>query len=163
MAAEKAGWGKPLPAGVHRGIALTHCFGSYVAEVAEVSVAADGSPRVHRVVAAVDCGMIVNPQIVRRQVESAVVFGLSAALHGKIMLKDGEVQQGNFESYPVLRMRDVPKVEVHIVPSTEKPTGIGEPGLPPLAPAVANAIFAATGKRIRRLPIDSAELKTGIS
>lgn len=163
LAAQKAGWGKPLPAGLHRGIAVAHSFGSYVAEVAEVSVAADGSPRVHRVVAAVDCGMIVNPQIIRRQIESAIVFGLSAALHGRITLKDGEVQQGNFDDYPIVRMKDMPKVEVHIVPSAEKPSGIGEPGLPPLAPAVANAIFAATGKRIRRLPIDPAELRTGTS
>ena len=158
LAAEKAGWGKPLPAGVHRGIALTHSFGSYVAEVAEVSVGADGRPRVHRVVAAVDCGHVVNPQIIRRQIESAIVYGLSAAFHGRIDLKDGEVVQGNFDDYPVMRMRDMPKVEVHIVPSTEKPSGIGEPGLPPAAPAVCNAIFAATGERIRKLPIEPAAL-----
>jgi isoquinoline 1-oxidoreductase beta subunit len=159
LAADKAGWGKPLPDGVHRGIALTHCFGSYVAEVAEVSVGADGQPKVHRVVAAVDCGHVVNPQIIRRQIESAIVYGLSAAYHGRIDLKDGEVVQGNFDDYPVMRMRDMPKVEVYIVPSTEKPSGIGEPGLPPAAPAVCNAIFAATGKRIRKLPIDPGMLR----
>ena len=159
LVAEKAGWGKPLPAGMHRGIALTHSFGSHVAEVAEVSVADNGSVTVHRVVAAVDCGMTVNPQIVRRQIEGAIVFGLSAALYGKVTIRDGEVEQGNYDDYPVLRMPEMPKVEVHIVPSTEKPSGIGEPGLPPLAPAVCNALFAATGKRLRRLPIDPTALR----
>jgi len=159
LAAGKAGWGQPLPEGVTRGIALTHSFGSYVAEVAEVSVGADGQVTVHRVVAAVDCGQVVNPQIVRRQVESAIVYGLSAALYGRIDIRDGEVVQGNFDDYPVLRMREMPKVEVHIVPSTEAPSGIGEPGLPPAAPAVCNAIYAATGKRIRKLPVDAEFLK----
>ncbi len=159
VAAEKAGWGKPLPAGVFRGIAVVQSFGSYVAEVAEVSVAADGTPKVHRVVAAVDCGMTVNPTIIERQVEGAIVYGLSAALYGKISLKDGKVEQGNFHDYPVLRHNEMPKVEVHIVKSTEKPGGIGEPGTPPVAPAVANAIFAATGKRLRSLPFDTSQLK----
>jgi isoquinoline 1-oxidoreductase beta subunit len=159
LAAEKAGWGQPLPAGVHRGIALAHSFDSYVAEVAEVSVGDDGVVKLHRMVAAVDCGQVVNPQIVRRQVESAIVYGLSAALYGRIDIRDGEVVQGNFDDYPVLRMQEMPRVEVHIVPSTEEPTGIGEPGLPPAAPAVCNAIFAATGKRIRRLPIGAGMLK----
>jgi isoquinoline 1-oxidoreductase beta subunit len=159
LAADKAGWGKPLPAGVFRGIAVAQSFGSYVAEVAEVSVAADGTPKVHRVVAAVDCGMTVNPQTIARQIEGAIVYGLSAALYGKISFKDGRVEQGNFHDYPVLRMSEMPKVEVHIVPSTEKPGGIGEPGTPPIAPALTNAIFAATGKRIRTLPIDAASLK----
>ena len=158
-AAEKAGWGRPLPAGVFRGIAVGQSFGSYVAEVAEVSVAADGTPKVHRVVAAVDCGMTVNPGIIRRQIEGAIVYGLSAALYGQITLKDGQVEQGNFHNYPILRMSEMPKVEVHILPSTEKPGGIGEPGTPPVAPAVVNAIFAATGKRLRALPIDTAALK----
>ena len=158
-AAEKAGWGKKLPAGVFRGIAVGQSFGSYVAEVAEVSVAADGTPKVHRVVAAVDCGMTVNPAIIRRQIEGGSVFGLSAALYGKLTIKDGKVEQGNFHQYPVLRMSEMPKVEVHILPSTEKPGGIGEPGVPPVGPAVVNAIFAATGKRLRSLPIDASALK----
>jgi isoquinoline 1-oxidoreductase beta subunit len=159
LAAQKAGWGRPLPKGVHRGIAVAQSFGSYVAEVAEVSVGSDGQVKVHRVVAAVDCGRTVNPTIIKRQIESAIVFGLTAALYGKITFKDGKVEQGNFDSYPMLRMSEMPKVEVHIVPSTEPPGGIGEPGLPAAAPAVTNAIFAATGKRIRRLPIDPTELK----
>ena len=159
LAAEKAGWGKPLPAGVARGIAVAQSFGSYVAEVAEVSVGADGTPKVHRVVAAVDCGMTVNPEIIRRQIEGAIVYGLSAALYGKLTIKDGKVEQGNFHDYPVLRLNEMPKVEVHILPSTENPGGIGEPGTPPIAPAVVNAIFAATGKRLRSLPIDAAALK----
>jgi isoquinoline 1-oxidoreductase subunit beta len=159
LAADKAGWGKPLPAGVFRGIAVAQSFGSYVAEVAEVSVGVDGTPKVHRVVAAVDCGMTVNPEIIRRQIEGAIVYGLSAALYGKITLKDGRVEQGNFNDYPVLRMNEMPRVEVHILPSTEQPGGIGEPGTPPIAPAVVNAIYAATGKRMRSLPIDVSALK----
>ncbi|MEZ5704743.1 MAG: xanthine dehydrogenase family protein molybdopterin-binding subunit [Burkholderiaceae bacterium] len=159
VAAEKAGWGSPLPAGVYRGIAVAQSFGSYVAEVAEVSVGQDGTPKVHRVVAAVDCGMTVNPTIIERQIEGAIVYGLSAALYGKITLKDGRVEQSNFHDYPVLRANEMPKVEVHIVASTEKPGGIGEPGTPPIAPAVANALFAATGKRLRSLPFDFAQLK----
>jgi isoquinoline 1-oxidoreductase subunit beta len=157
--AQRAGWGRPLPAGVFRGIAVAQSFGSYVAEVAEVSVDANGSPRVHRVVAAVDCGMTVNPAIIRRQIEGSIAFGLSAALYEKVTFKDGKVEQGNFHNYPLLRMGDMPHVEVHILPSTELPGGVGEPGTPPLAPAVLNAIFAATGKRLRSLPIDTAALK----
>src|ERR1700704_5292131 len=153
LAAEKADWGKPLPAGVHRGIAVVFSFGSWCAQVAEVSVGADGTPKVHRVVAAVDCGMTVNPDIVKRQIESAIVYGLTATLYGKITFKDGRVEQSNFHDYRMLRMSEMPKVEVHIVPSKEAPGGIGEPGTPPIAPAVANAIFAATGKRIRKLPL----------
>ncbi len=159
LAAQKAGWGSALPAGVFRGIAVAQSFGSYVAEVVEVSLAADGTPKVHRVVAAVDCGMTVNPQTIERQIEGGIVYGLSAALYGRIDFKDGRVQQGNFHDYPVLRMTEMPKVEVHIVASSEKPGGIGEPGTPPIAPAVANAIFAATGKRLRSLPFDTAQLK----
>ena len=159
LAAQKAGWGKPLPAGVHRGIAVGESFGSYVAEVAEVSVGKDGKIKVHRVVCAVDCGMTVNPEIVKRQMESAIVYGLTAALYGKITFKDGKVEQSNFHDYPMLRINEMPKVEVHIMTSSETPGGVGEPGLPPLAPAVANAIFAATGKRLRALPFDQALLK----
>ncbi len=161
LAAERANWGKPLPAGVARGIAVAQSFGTYVAEVAEVSVSPDGTPKVHRVVAAVDCGMVVNPEIVRRQIEGAIAFGLSAALHGRITFKDGRVEQGNFHNYSVLRMPEMPRVEVHIMPSRELPGGIGEPGTPPVAPAVVNAIFAATGKRLRTLPIDRGMLARG--
>jgi isoquinoline 1-oxidoreductase subunit beta len=159
MVASKAGWGQALPSGRARGIAVGSSFGSYVAEVAEVSVAADGTPKVHRVVAVVDCGQIVNPEIIKRQIEGSIVFGLSAALYGKISFKDGMVEQGNFHNYPLLRMADMPKVEVHIMPSTEAPGGIGEPGTPPIAPAVVNALFALTGKRLRTLPIDNAQLR----
>lgn len=156
LAATKAGWGKPLPAGHGRGIAVGQSFGSFTAEVAEVSVAADGKIKIHRMVCAVDCGMTVNPDIVKRQMESAIVFGLSAALFGEITLKDGRVQQANFDSYPVLRLNEMPQVEVHIVASSEAPGGVGEPGLPPAAPAVVNAIYAATGKRLRKLPLRMA-------
>ena len=152
LAADKAGWGKPLPKGVFRGIAVHESFGSYVAQVAEVSVK-DGEVKVHRVVVAIDCGLAVNPDGVKAQMESSVAYALGAALSSEISFKDGQVVQSNFHDYQVLRMKDMPKVEVHIVASTEKMGGVGEPGVPPLAPAVANAVFAATGKRIRRLPI----------
>ncbi len=152
LAAEKAGWGQPLPEGVARGIAVHESFGSFVAQVAEVSVK-KGLVKVHRVVCAIDCGLAVNPESLTAQMESSIAFGLSAALQGEISFKDGMVQQSNFHDYRVLRMADMPKVEVHIVPSSEKMGGVGEPAVPPIAPAVANAIFAATGKRIRTLPI----------
>ncbi|MEH2155361.1 xanthine dehydrogenase family protein molybdopterin-binding subunit [Nostoc sp.] len=155
LAAEKAGWGRKLPVGVHQGLALHKSFGSTVAQIAEVSVTPDGQPRVHRVVCAVDCGIVVNPDTVRAQMESGIVYGLSAALYGEITFKDGRVQQSNFHDYPVLRMNEMPKVEVYIVQNTEKPSGVGEISTPPIAPAVCNAIFAATGKRIRRLPISA--------
>ncbi|MGP1716532.1 MAG: molybdopterin cofactor-binding domain-containing protein [Methylophilus sp.] len=152
LAADKASWGKPLPAGVFRGIAVHESFGSYVAQVAEVSVT-EGEVKVHRVVVAIDCGLAVNPDGVQAQMESSVAYALGAALTSEISFKDGQVVQSNFHDYQVLRMKDMPKVEVHIVQSNEKMGGVGEPGVPPLAPAVANAVFAATGKRIRRLPI----------
>ncbi len=152
LAAAKAGWGTPLPAGRARGIACHSSFHSHVAEVVEVSIQ-KARPRVHRVVAAVHCGRVVNPDTVEAQVESAIVYGLSAALRGEITLARGRVQQGNFDEYEPLRMDEMPAIEVHVVPSADDPTGIGEPGLPPIAPAVANALFALTGKRIRRLPI----------
>ncbi len=152
LAAEKAGWGSPLPAGRGRGMACHASFGSWVAEVAEVSVER-GEVRVHRVVAAVDCGHVVNPDTVEAQVEGAVVYGLSAALRGEITLERGRVRQGNFDDYQPLRMEEMPAVEVHLVKSAEDPGGIGEPGLPPIAPAVANALFAATGWRFRRMPL----------
>lgn len=153
LAAEKAGWGTATAAGVYRGIAQHESFGSFCAEVAEVSVA-EGQVRVHRVVCAIDCGLVVNPDIVKAQMESSIVFGLSAALKQQITFAGGKVEQSNFHDFPLLRMFEMPKVEVYIVASDKPPSGVGEPGLPPIAPAVANAIFAATGKRIRRLPIE---------
>jgi isoquinoline 1-oxidoreductase beta subunit len=158
LAAEKAGWGEALPEGRGRGIAVHKSFESYVAQVADVSVT-DGKVKVHRVVCAVDCGMTVNPDTVAAQMESGIVFGLSAALWGAITLKDGRVEQSNYNNYPILRMRDMPEVQVHIVRSREEPTGIGEPGVPPIAPAVANAVFMATGIRVRRLPIGADALR----
>jgi isoquinoline 1-oxidoreductase beta subunit len=127
-------------------------YGSWVAQVAEVSVDGDAW-RADRIVCAIDCGIVVNPNAVAAQIEGAVVFGLSAALHGEITLRNGAVEQSGFDDYPILRMRDTPVIEVHIVPSRARPGGVGEPGLPPVAPAVANAVFAATGTRIRRLPL----------
>ncbi len=159
LAAQKADWGKPLPSGRARGIALHESFGSFVAQVAEVSVDPAGKVRVHRVVCAIDCGRVVNPDTVAAQMESGIVFGLSAALHGAITFQNGRVDQRNFNDYPVLRMDEMPEVEVHIMPSQEQAGGVGEPGVPPVAPAVTNAIFALTGKRIRRLPIKAEELK----
>ncbi|HYT82796.1 MAG TPA: molybdopterin cofactor-binding domain-containing protein, partial [Gemmatimonadales bacterium] len=153
LAASKAGWGTPLPAGRSRGIAVYKSFESYVAEVAEVSVASDGAVKVHRVVCAVDCGPVVNPDTVEAQMQGGIVYGLTAALYGEITIEGGRVQQSNFNDYPMLRLADMPQVEVHIVPSTDSQGGVGEPGTPPIAPAVCNAIFAATGKRIRKLPI----------
>ncbi|HNA82773.1 MAG TPA: xanthine dehydrogenase family protein molybdopterin-binding subunit [Thiobacillaceae bacterium] len=153
LAAAKAGWGSPLPKGWGRGVAVHESFHSFVAEVAEVSVAADGSFKVERVVCAVDCGLAVTPDVIRAQMEGGIGFGLSAALHGEITLQDGRTKQGNFDDYKQLRISEMPQVEVHIVASDLPPTGVGEPGVPPIAPAVVNALFAATGKRIRKLPI----------
>jgi isoquinoline 1-oxidoreductase beta subunit len=153
LAAKKAGWGTPLPKGRARGIAVHESFGSVCAQVAEVSIEG-GAVKVHRVVAAIDCGLVVNPMTVEAQVQSAIVYGLSAALHSEITLKDGQVQQSNFHNYGVLRLNETPKIEVHIVASSmDKPTGVGEPGTPPVAPAVANAVAALTGKRPRILPL----------
>jgi len=153
LAADKAGWGTPLPPGRGRGIALAEWGPTVCAEVAEVSVEPDGSVRVPRVVCAVDCGPVVNVGQVEAQMQGGIVFGLSAALYGEITLERGRVVQGNFDSYRMVRLSDAPAMEVHIVPSTDPQGGAGEPGVPPIAPAVCNAIFAATGKRIRRLPI----------
>ena len=155
LAAEKAGWGTPAAGGRHRGVAVHASFGSLCAQVVEVSVSG-AKVRVHRVVCAIDCGLVINPDIVTAQMESAVVFGLSAALKQEVRFRKGRVQERNFHQYRMLRMHEMPVVEVHIVPSQESPQGAGEPGLPPIGPAVANAIFAATGKRIRRLPIEAA-------
>ncbi len=151
LVAEKANWGTPT-LGTHQGIAVHESFGSVVAEVVEVRIV-ENTIKVERVVCAADCGLVVNPDQVHAQVESAVIFGLTAALRGKITIKDGAVEQSNFHDYPLLRMNEVPVVEVHVVPSTNAPTGIGEPGTPPIAPAVANAVFAATGSRLRSLPL----------
>ena len=160
--AEKAGWGKPLPANVGQGIALHESFGSFVAQVAEVMLDAKGQVRVERVVCAIDCGRIVNPDTIAAQMESGIIFGLSAALYGAITLKDGRVEQGNFHDYPIVRMEAAPKIEVHIIPSNEPPGGVGEPGVPPIAPAVANALFAATGARVRSLPITPDKIKAAL-
>lgn len=158
LVAEKAGWGKPLPPGRGRGIATHFSFDSYVAQVVEASVEKNGNVRVHRVVCAVDCGRVINPDIVKAQMEGGIIFGLTAALKTEITLEDGRVQQKNFHDYQMLRMFESPEIEVFIVPSEENPTGVGEPGVPPVAPVLTNAIFAATGKRIRRLPIRSSDL-----
>ena len=158
MAAEKSGWGRALPAGQGRGIACCCSFGSYLAHVAEVSVENDGTVHVLRIVSAVDCGTAVNPDGVKAMTEGAVNYALTPVLNGEITIRDGAVEQGNFDAYQVLRISDAPDVEVHIVPSNGDPGGMGETGVPPLAPAVANAVFVATGKRIRRLPIVPASL-----
>jgi isoquinoline 1-oxidoreductase beta subunit len=153
---DRSGWGKtPVPKGRARGVAVHESFGSVCAYVVEVSVA-DNQIRVHRVTSAIDCGRTVNPLTIEAQVQGALVYGLSAALHERITLKDGRVEQGNFTDFPILRINEMPEVTVHIMPSAEKPSGVGEPGTPPIAPAVANAIAALTGKRLRKLPFDLA-------
>ena len=153
LAADKSGWGKPLSKGHARGVACHSSFQSYVAQVAEVSLDSDGSPRVHRVVAAVDCGVVINPDGAKSQVEGAIGFGLAAALYGAITIANGAVEQKNFDGFRVLRMNEMPTVEVHLVDSDEAPSGLGEPGVPPIAPAVANALFALNRRRIRKLPM----------
>ena len=158
LAAEKAGWGK-AGQGHFQGVAVHESFRSIVAQVAEVSVKQDGTVTVHKVTCVIDPGMVINPDTVRAQMESGVVYGLSMAFYGAITFKRGRVEQGNFDDYPVLRMDEMPEVEVHIIESGAEMGGVGEPGVPPTAPAVANAIFRATGKRIRRLPIRTEELK----
>jgi isoquinoline 1-oxidoreductase beta subunit len=156
LAAERADWGRPLPPGSGRGISLLHAFGeTYIAQVAEVSVSKEGDVRVQRVVCAVDCGTIVNPDTVKAQMESGIIFGITAALFGEITIKDGRVEQRNFDDYRMLRINEAPLIEVHLVNSMQAPGGIGEPGTSAVIPAVANAIFAAAGKRIRKLPIGS--------
>ena len=150
-----------MPAGRGRGIAVHASFGSFVAEVAEVSVSKKGEVKVHRVVCAIDCGPVVNPDTIAAQMEGSVVFGLTAALYGEITFANGRVQQSNFHDYPMLRFDEMPRVDTHIIASSDSMGGVGEPGVPPIAPAVTNAIFAATGKRIRRLPIDTKQLSSG--
>jgi isoquinoline 1-oxidoreductase beta subunit len=158
LAVEKSGWNNPLPAGRFRGIAVHESFGSFVAQVAEISIEKE-QLKVHRVVCAVDCGTAINPEGVRAQMESGIIFGLTAALYGEISFENGKVKQRNFHDYKILRMNEAPLIEVHILESGEKMGGAGEPGTPPIAPAVANAIFAATGKRVRRLPLQPSDLK----
>jgi len=159
-AAEKAGWGSPLPEGSGRGVSLIFGFGSYLAQIAEVAVDKDGSVRVLRVVQALDCGRQVNPDTLQAQMQGGAIFGITAALYGDITLKNGRVEQGNFDTYQLLRINEAPKMEVYIVESQEAPGGAGEPGTAGIAPAVVNAIFAATGKRLRKLPIDANALKS---
>lgn len=161
--AQKAGWDSPLPKGTGRGIAVHESFGSFVAQVAEVSLEPDGQTRVKRVVCAIDCGRYVNPDTIAAQMESGIVFGLSAALYGAITLKDGRVEQSNFHDYQVVRMYAAPEIEVHIIPSDEPPGGVGEPGVPPIAPAVANALFAASGARMRSLPMTPEKVKAALA
>ena len=162
LAATKAGWNKPLPEGHFHGIAVMESFGSYVAQIAEVSIQAqENLPiKVHKVTCAADCGIVVNPDTVEAQLQSAIIFGLTAALTGEISIENGRVMQSNFHDYPHLRIDEVPKIEVHLIKSTEDVGGVGEIGVPPIAPAVANAVFAATGKRVRKLPIRLDELVT---
>jgi isoquinoline 1-oxidoreductase beta subunit len=158
LAAEKAGWGTALPAGRARGLAVHPSFNSFVAMVAEVSIE-NGRPRAHRFTVAVDCGRTVNPDTVQAQLQGAVGFGLTAALYSEITLEGGRVQQSNFHDYRMLRIHEMPQVDVHLVESQESPTGVGEPGVPPVAPALCNALFALTNKRIRRLPIRDEDLR----
>jgi isoquinoline 1-oxidoreductase beta subunit len=160
LAAQNAGWGGPLPKGRGRGVSLQNAFGSTMAHVAEVEVAQDGTVRVRRVTCAVDCGTVVNPDTVQAQIQSGIIFGATAALYGEITLKDGRVEQTNFDTYQVLRIDEAPAIDVHIVKSSEPPGGMGETGTSAIVPAVANAIFAATGRRLRKMPVDPAALKS---
>jgi isoquinoline 1-oxidoreductase beta subunit len=159
LAAEKAGWGQSLPDRVGRGVSLQLVFGTYMAQVAEVEVAKDGAVRVRRVVCAVDCGTVINPDTVEAQIQGAIIFGITAALYGEITLKDGRVQQTNFDTYQMLRINEAPAIEVHIVRNSEPPGGMGEPGTSAIIPAVTNAIFAATGQRLRKMPVDTTALR----
>jgi len=159
LAAEKAGWGQALPKGSGRGVSLQFVFGSYLAQVAEVEVSKEGTVRVRRVVCAMDCGTVVNPDTVQAQIQSGIIFGATAALYGEITLKNGRVEQTNFDTYQMLRMNQAPAIEVHIVKSAEPPGGLGESGTSAIVPAIANAIFAATGKRLRKMPVDASLLK----
>jgi isoquinoline 1-oxidoreductase beta subunit len=157
LAAEKGDWGKALPSGQGRGIACHYSFETYAANVVEASVE-NGRLRVNRVVSVVDIGTAVHPDGVRAQVESAIIYGLTATLKSQITIQDGRAVQSNFDKFTTLSMKETPRIEVHIVPSNLAPTGIGEPALPPVAPALMNAIFVATGKRVRRLPLQPGDL-----
>jgi isoquinoline 1-oxidoreductase beta subunit len=159
LVAEKAGWGQPLPDRVGRGVAVQFVFATYVALVAEVEVSNDGAVRVRRVVCAVDCGTVVNPDTVKAQIQGAVIFGITAVLYGEITLKNGRVEQTNFDTYQMLRINEAPAIEVHIVSSSEPPGGMGEPGTSAIVPAVTNAVYAATGHRVRKLPVGTVALK----
>jgi isoquinoline 1-oxidoreductase beta subunit len=154
MAADKSGWGKPLPAGHYHGIACFGCFNSYSAEVVEISMEGD-KPRVHRVVGVIDCGQVINPNILEQQIRGAIIFALTNALQAQITIDKGRVVQGNFDTYQPVRITEAPEIEAYYVSSSESPTGAGEPPVPPLAPALCNAIYAATKKRLRALPIIS--------
>ena len=159
LAAAKAGWGQPLPPRAGRGVSLQFVFRTYMAQVAEVEVAKNGAVHVRRVVCAVDCGTVVNPDTVRAQIQGAIIFGITAALYGEITLKNGRVEQANFDTYQMLRIDQAPAVEVYIVASSEPPSGIGECGTSAIVPAISNAIFAATGKRLRKMPVDTAAIR----
>jgi isoquinoline 1-oxidoreductase beta subunit len=160
LAAEKSGWGKPLPKGHYRGIALMEGYDTYMAQVAEISVDKDNAIKVHHVWVAADLGQMVNPDTVEAQIQSSIAFGLSSTLGAEITLDKGRVQQTNFHDYPVLRMNEMPKIDITLVPSSEKPGGIGEPATALIGPAVANALFAATGKRVRQLPLSADHIKS---
>jgi isoquinoline 1-oxidoreductase beta subunit len=159
LATEKAGWGRMLPPRVGLGVSVQNAFGTFLAQVAEVEVSTEGAVRVRRVVCAVDCGTVINPDTVEAQIQGAVMFGITAALYGEITVKDGRIEQGNFDTYPILRLDEAPAVEVHIIHTPAAPGGMGEAGTSAIAPAMTNAIFAATGKRLRRLPIDPVALR----
>jgi len=159
LAAEKSGWGQPLPKGSGRGVSVQNVFGSYMAQVAEVAVSKDGDDAVKRITCAVDCGIGINPNTIEAQAQSAIVYGLTAVLYGEITLKDGRVEQSNFDNYRALRINEIPAIDIHIIDSGEAPGGMGEPGTCAVPPAITNAIFAATGVRLRKLPIDTSKLK----
>jgi isoquinoline 1-oxidoreductase subunit beta len=159
LAAEKSGWGQPLPKGSGRGVSVQNVFGSYMAQVAEVAVSKDGDVAVKRITCAVDCGIGINPNTIEAQAQSAIVYGLTAVLYGEITLKDGRVEQSNFDNYRALRINEIPAIDIHIIDSGKAPGGMGEPGTCAVPPAITNAIFAATGVRLRKLPIDTSKLK----
>ena len=158
LAAERAGYGQPLPQGHAHGLAVHFSFNSYVAMVLEVSLQ-DGWPKVHKATVAVDCGRTINPNTVHAQLEGAVGFGLGTALYSEVALREGRVVQSNFHDYRLLRIHEMPQVAVHVLPSEEPSTGVGEPGVPPVAPALGNALFRLTGKRVRRLPLRAEDLR----